>query len=96
MTVTEAAACGVPAVVTGVVGHRAAVVDGVTGVLVDTPYELTAAIATPTDDPDLRAFTANADRERAPRLSWDPAAAAHLDITRETVGHGKHATRSRP
>lgn len=88
MTVTEAAACGVPAVVTGVVGHRAAVVDGVTGVLVDTPYELTAAIATLLDDPDRRDRMAKAARERAQRLSWDAAAAAHLDIIRERVGRG--------
>lgn len=88
MTVTEAAACGVPAVVTGVVGHRAAVVDGVTGVLVDTPYDLTAAIATLLDDPDRRDCMAKAARERAQRLSWDAAAAAHLDIIRERVGRG--------
>ena len=33
MTITEAAACGTPAVVTDIAGHRDAVVDGVTGVL---------------------------------------------------------------
>ena len=33
LTITEAAACGTPAVATDISGHRSSVVDGVTGVL---------------------------------------------------------------
>src|SRR5687767_9226928 len=35
MSITEAAACGTPAVATRIVGHADAVIDGTTGVLVD-------------------------------------------------------------
>jgi glycosyltransferase involved in cell wall biosynthesis len=35
MTLTEAAACGTPAVATRIAGHEDAVVDGITGLLVD-------------------------------------------------------------
>ncbi len=37
MTITEAAACGTPAVVSDVAGHADAVVDGRTGVLAPMP-----------------------------------------------------------
>ena len=37
MTITEAAACETPAVVTRIAGHSDAVLHGVTGILVDTP-----------------------------------------------------------
>ena len=39
LSLTEAAACGTPAVATDIRGHRSSVVDGVTGVLVE-PDEL--------------------------------------------------------
>ena len=42
MTITEAAACGTPAVVTDIAGHRDAVGHGVTGFLASTHEELVA------------------------------------------------------
>ncbi len=42
MTITEAAACGTPAVATRVPGHADAVVDGTTGLLADGPDEFRA------------------------------------------------------
>ena len=38
LTLTEAAACGVPAVATDISGHRCSVVDGVTGQLTDLAH----------------------------------------------------------
>lgn len=85
MTITEAARCGVPAVVTDVTGHRAAVVDGVTGVLVDRPAMLTSAIERLLLDGDRRAALGAAAAERARTMIWDEAARRHLGILEAAV-----------
>ena len=38
MTLTEAAACGTPAVATTIAGHADAVLDGESGILVDSQH----------------------------------------------------------
>lgn len=80
MTLTEAAACGTPAVATDVVGHRGAVANGSTGLLLPSPAELGPAIASLLGDPDRLARLAANARRRAGELSWDRAAADHLAI----------------
>lgn len=79
MTITEAARCGTPAVATNVLGHSAAIINDVTGTLVDTPYDLTSAIQSLIDDPERLSRYAVAARTRAATLSWDDAARLHLD-----------------
>jgi len=44
MTVTEAGACGTPSVATRIGGHEDAVVDGTSGLLVDTTDDMVAAL----------------------------------------------------
>src|SRR6185437_4755782 len=44
MTLTEAAACGTPAVATAIAGHADAVIEGESGLLVEDPAELTGAL----------------------------------------------------
>ena len=83
MTITEAARCGVPAVVTDVTGHRAAVVDGVTGDLVATPHDLTSAIERLLTDTERRRRYGRAARERAQAMTWDRAAEQHLALLRD-------------
>jgi glycosyltransferase involved in cell wall biosynthesis len=85
MTITEAARCGVPAVVTDVTGHRAAVVDGVTGVLVAGPSDLTAAIEGLLLDGERRVRMGAAAAERARTMIWDEAARRHLGILEAAV-----------
>ena len=85
MTITEAARCGVPAVVTDVTGHRAAVVDDVTGVLADHPADLTAAIEHLLLDGERRAALGSAAAERARTMIWDEAARRHLGILEAAV-----------
>ena len=53
MTITEAAACATPSVVTNISGHRDAVIDGKTGVLVNDPDELGNAISGVLSTPKL-------------------------------------------
>ncbi len=73
LTITEAAACGTPAVATDVSGHRSSVVDGVTGVL--APLErLGDTIADVLLDDERRSTLAAAALIRAQSLTWDASA----------------------
>ncbi len=80
MTLTEAGACGTPAVATDLVGHRGAVLDGVTGILVARPGELGAAVAALVRDPSRRDQMARAAVARAAELTWDRTAADTLEV----------------
>ena len=79
MTITEAAACGTPSVVTDIGGHRDAVVDGVTGLLV-APDELGAALARVLSQPELRRRLAEGALERPSALTWEATAAGTLAV----------------
>ncbi|HRA83708.1 MAG TPA: glycosyltransferase family 4 protein [Ilumatobacteraceae bacterium] len=73
LTLTEAAACGTPAVATDVNGHRSSVVDGATGVLV--PLErLGDTIADVLLDDPRRLALADAALTRARTLTWEASA----------------------
>lgn len=73
LTLTEAAACGTPAVATDVNGHRSSVIDGVTGVLV--PLErLGDTIAEVLLDGPRREALADAALTRARTLTWEASA----------------------
>ena len=77
LTLTEAAACGTPAVATDIRGHRSSVVAGVTGVLAPVE-ELGDTLATVLLDHPLRQRLADAALARAQTLTWDAAALAIL------------------
>ena len=80
MTITEAAACGTPAVVSDIAGHRDAVVDGHTGVLAQPVDGLADALCRVIGDEELRArLTANA-LDRAARLTWEATALGTLEV----------------
>jgi glycosyltransferase involved in cell wall biosynthesis len=78
LALTEAAACGTPAVATDIVGHRSSVVDGVTGIL--SPVDLLGdRLADVLADDSLRDRLAAAALARARTLTWDASA---LGMTR--------------
>jgi len=87
LTLTEAAACGTPAVATDISGHRCSVVDGVTGVL--APVEsLGEAIAAVLGDDASREQMGKAALARAQTLTWDSSAvgvikALHGEVLRK-------------
>lgn len=78
LSLTEAAACGTPAVATDIRGHRSSVVDGTTGVLVP-PEHLGAAVCDILVDHDRRRRLGAAALARARTLTWDASA---LGVTR--------------
>jgi glycosyltransferase involved in cell wall biosynthesis len=76
MSLTEAAACGTPAVATRIIGHTDAVIDGRTGVLVDPddPIALGAAIADLAEDNARRAQLGEYALANAARFTWESTA----------------------
>lgn len=78
MTLTEAAACGTPSVATDIAGHRDAVDDGRSGLLVDGPELIGPTIADLLDHPDRLEALQRGALERAAELSWDATAAGVL------------------
>jgi glycosyltransferase involved in cell wall biosynthesis len=79
MTITEAAACATPAVVTRIAGHSDAVVHGVTGILVDTPSQFGDALEAVLRDDTQRRRLGHAALEHASRLTWEATAAGTLE-----------------
>ncbi len=86
MTLTEAAACGTPAVATDIAGHRDAVIDGRTGLLTaDTADDVAGALADVLIDGDLRARLGRGALERARWFTWEATARATLEALASEV-----------
>ncbi|HVC71353.1 MAG TPA: glycosyltransferase family 4 protein [Acidimicrobiales bacterium] len=79
MTITEAAACGTPAVVSRIAGHSDAVEDGLTGVLVDRPDQFGRELERVLADEPMRRRLGRAAQEHAGRLTWEATAAGTLE-----------------
>jgi glycosyltransferase involved in cell wall biosynthesis len=73
LSLTEAAACGTPAVATDIRGHRSSVVDGTTGVLAPL-HDLGAVLADVLLDDERRQRLADAALARVRTLTWDRVA----------------------
>jgi glycosyltransferase involved in cell wall biosynthesis len=84
LSLTEAAACGTPAVATDIRGHRSSVLDGRTGVLVP-PERLGRALAEVLGDADRRAELAEAALARARTLTWDATSLGILRVFHQVV-----------
>jgi glycosyltransferase involved in cell wall biosynthesis len=74
MTITEAAACGTPAVVTRVGGHCDAVTEGETGLLVDSLSELTDSLADVLTDEEVHSSLAKGALKRSAECTWTATA----------------------
>ena len=80
MTITEAAACATPAVVSRIPGHIDAVHHGRSGLLTDSPGEMEDALASVLLDSAVRRRLGRGAELRAGELSWDRTAAATLRV----------------
>lgn len=87
MTLTEAAACGTPAVATRIPGHRDAVRDGVGGVLVDSDDEFVDALAKLLTDDVFRARLGEGAQRTAQELTWDRTAYETLAVLAASASH---------
>jgi glycosyltransferase involved in cell wall biosynthesis len=84
LTMTEAAACGTPAVATDIRGHRCSVVDGRTGLLAP-PERLGETLAHVLADSALRQRLGDAALTRAHTLTWDASALGILRVFHRVV-----------
>jgi glycosyltransferase involved in cell wall biosynthesis len=86
MTLTEAAACGTPAVATRIAGHEDAVADGVSGVLAGPdPEALGAALAKVLGDRALRGRLGRGALDRAAELTWSNTATELMRVVATEV-----------
>jgi glycosyltransferase involved in cell wall biosynthesis len=74
MTLTEAAACGTPAVATRIAGHLDATVEGSSGLLHDRDEDLADALTAVLTDEQLRAKLTAGALQRASELTWEATA----------------------
>jgi len=84
MTVTEAAACGTPAVVSRIAGHLDAVDHGASGFLADGP-ELATQLDLVLRDEALRRRLGKGALELASRYTWEATARGTLEALASTA-----------
>src|SRR3954471_13627937 len=95
LSVMEAAACGTPSGALAVGGLRESIVDGETGVLADTPGELTAKVAAVMADPARREELGAAAQARARGFTWENTAAANLAVLERVAATPRASLRER-
>jgi glycosyltransferase involved in cell wall biosynthesis len=83
MTITEAAACGTPAVVTNIAGHADAVIDGRTGLLADGRDDVVRALDVVLRDADLRERLSTGAQESVAEFAWSKTALGVLESLAE-------------
>lgn len=83
MTITEAAACGTPAVATDNHGHRAAIVHGTTGLIVENPARLGASIADVLIDRSRLDSLTSGALAHSRNYDWDITALRTLEAVRD-------------
>ncbi len=89
----EAQACGTPVVATAVGGLRAAVADGISGVLVDghNPKAWSATIMRLLNEPQRRLLLSMGAVEHASHFGWDSTARGILDVYDQVLSKGSGA-----
>jgi glycosyltransferase involved in cell wall biosynthesis len=85
MTLTEAAACGTPAVATRIPGHEDAIIDDQSGFLVSTLPEMIDAIGSILANPMLRRRLSQGALRRVEGMTWERAAFLALEALASRV-----------
>ncbi len=89
MTLTEAAACGTPAVATRIPGHQDAIIDDESGFLVSTLPELIEATGSILANPMLRRRLSQGALRRVEGMTWERAAFLTLEALASQVTRGR-------
>jgi glycosyltransferase involved in cell wall biosynthesis/O-antigen/teichoic acid export membrane protein len=89
LTVMEAAACATPTAALRVGGLGEAVVDGQTGVLVDTPEELVEQVSALVETPERLEAMGEAALSRARGFTWDNTASGTLEVMTRAIAAGR-------
>jgi glycosyltransferase involved in cell wall biosynthesis/O-antigen/teichoic acid export membrane protein len=89
LTVIEAGACATPTAALRVGGLAEAIVDGQTGVLVDTPDELVEQVSALVQAPERLHAMGGAALARARGFTWDNTASGTLDVMTATIQAGR-------
>lgn len=89
MTITEAAACGTPAVVTNINGHADAVLDGRSGLLVDGTTGLVDGLDAVLRRPELRERLREGALAHAATLTWAATATGTLQALADEAGRAR-------
>ncbi len=95
MTLTEAAACGTPAVATRIAGHVDAIAEGRSGLLAGSDEEFTRHLVRIATEPDLRAQLHDGALAHAGTFTWTNTATRILEtladeaLGRRTQGTGR-------
>jgi glycosyltransferase involved in cell wall biosynthesis len=96
MVITEANACGTPAIAYDIAGYRDAIRDGETGLLTEaTPEALARAAIGFARDTDLQRQMSEGALSWSNQFSWDATAAAFLNEIAAVVGRGKRRQTAR-
>jgi glycosyltransferase involved in cell wall biosynthesis len=96
MTVTEAGACGTPAVVSRISGHEDAVADGESGILFDDQDGMVQALHSVLTDEVLRKRLSLGALDFAARFSWEATARQTLAVlAAEKLRRERHRGRGR-
>jgi glycosyltransferase involved in cell wall biosynthesis len=95
MTVTEAGACGTPAVATRIAGHSDAIDHGSSGLLVDDPAGLTRAVGELITDPVVRSRMGEAAMHHASRFNWEATASGTLGALVDEARRTRRLDRAR-
>lgn len=85
LTVMESALCGTPSAALAVGGLTESIVDGETGLLADTPEELSLRVRALVHEPELRSRLGDAAERRARAFTWDRSATAYLEVLRRAA-----------
>jgi glycosyltransferase involved in cell wall biosynthesis len=89
MTVTEAAACGTPAVASRIAGHVDAVDDELSGLLFDNDDQLVKALDKVLADEGFRARLSAGAREKSMSFGWDATALGTMEALAAVTKAGR-------
>ena len=96
MTITEAAACGTPCVVSQITGHVNALEHGVSGMVASDPAEFEAHLDSIMSDKDLRKKLSDGALAFSSNFSWQATARGTLEeLAMEAMAHSKDKSRPR-